>query len=104
MVGQIATIRLISFSSLLAGRCARANVLQLTCFGGVQFDGSNSLEVQRQEMRTWRSLPDAPTVQPPTQVFRTANIFLPSPNGREEGVGVEPAVLLMSYHSRTDRL
>jgi hypothetical protein len=71
MVGQIATIRLISFSSLLAGRCARANVLQLM-LRGVEFDGSNSLEVQRQEMRTWRSLPNAPTVQPPTQIFRNS--------------------------------
>lgn len=34
----------------------------------LQFDGSNSTEVQPQEMRTWRSLPDAPSsVQPPTQ-------------------------------------
>jgi hypothetical protein len=36
---------------------------------GLQFDGSNSPIVQRQEMRTWRSLPDAPSasVRPPTQ-------------------------------------
>ena len=34
----------------------------------LQRDGSISPEVQRQEMRAWRSLPDAPsTVQPPTQ-------------------------------------
>jgi hypothetical protein len=35
----------------------------------VQFDGSNTPEVQRQEMREVGSLPDAPsTVQPPTHV------------------------------------
>jgi len=33
-----------------------------------QRGGSNSLEVRHQEMRDWKSLPDAPsTVQPPTQ-------------------------------------
>ncbi len=34
----------------------------------LQFDGSNSTGAQPQEMRTWRSLPDAPSsVQPPIQ-------------------------------------
>lgn len=34
----------------------------------LQFDGSNSTEAQPQEIRTWRSLPDAPlSVQPPIQ-------------------------------------
>jgi hypothetical protein len=34
---------------------------------GLHFDGSNSSEAHRQEVRTWRSLPDAPSFQPPTQ-------------------------------------
>jgi hypothetical protein len=34
---------------------------------GSQRDGLHSPEVQRQEMRTWRLLPDAPSVHPPTQ-------------------------------------
>jgi len=40
---------------------------------GLQFDGSNSPEMQGQEMRTWKSLPDAPSsVQPPqAERFRT---------------------------------
>jgi hypothetical protein len=40
---------------------------------GLEFDGSDSHELQRPEMRTWGSLPDAPSVQPPTQAekFRT---------------------------------
>ena len=38
---------------------------------GVQFDGSRSPEVQHQETRKWRSLPDAPSsVQPPPQSER----------------------------------
>ena len=68
MVKRIAPIRVISFFLLAA--CAAlcqserpsADLLQ-----GLQFDGSNSPEVQRQEMLTWKSLPDAPSVQPPTQ-------------------------------------
>jgi hypothetical protein len=70
MVKQTAPIRIISF--LLVAACgalcqngpASADVLQ-----GFHFDGSNSLsvEAQRREMRTWKSLPDAPSFQPPTQ-------------------------------------
>jgi len=68
MVKRILPIRVISF--LLLAACAAlcqserssADLLQ-----GSQFDGSNSPDVQRPEMRTWRSLPDAPSVQPPTQ-------------------------------------
>jgi len=40
---------------------------------GLQFDGQGSHKVQRQELRTWKSLPDAPSAQSPTQAekFRT---------------------------------
>jgi hypothetical protein len=40
---------------------------------GLDFDGSDSHELLRQEMRNWKSLPDAPSIQPPTQAekFRT---------------------------------
>jgi len=67
MAKRIAPIRVISF--LLLAACGawcqteRADLVQ-----ELQFDGSNSPEVQRPETRTWRSLPDAPsTVQPPKQ-------------------------------------
>ena len=70
MVKQTAPIRVISF--LLAAACAAlcqseppsTDVLQ-----GFHFDGSTSLslEAQRLEMLAWRSLPDAPSFQPPTQ-------------------------------------
>jgi hypothetical protein len=33
----------------------------------LHFDGSRSSDTQHQEMRTWKSLPDAPSFQPPTQ-------------------------------------
>ena len=38
---------------------------------GLEFDGSDS--PRRQELRTWKSLPDAPSARPPTQAekFRT---------------------------------
>jgi hypothetical protein len=71
MVRPTAPIRVICFFLLAAcgALCQKrpsADLLQ-----GLQFDGSNSPEVQRQEMRTWRSLPDAPSsVQPPTQAER----------------------------------
>ena len=40
---------------------------------GLEYDGPDSHEVRRQELRTWKSLPDAPSAQPPTQAekFRT---------------------------------
>jgi len=67
MAKRIAPIRVISFCLLAACgawcQSERADLVQ-----GLQFDGSNSPEVQRPETRTWRSLPDAPsTVQPPKQ-------------------------------------
>jgi hypothetical protein len=74
MVKRTAPIRVISFILLAAcgALCQKpppADLLQ-----GLQLDGSNSPEMQRQEMRSWNSLPDAPSsVQPPTQAerFRT---------------------------------
>ena len=40
---------------------------------GAKYDGPDSHEVQRLAPRTWKSLPDAPSAQPPTQAekFRT---------------------------------
>jgi len=73
MAKRIAPIRVISFFLLAACgawcQSGRADLVQ-----GLQFDGSNSTEVQRPETRTWRSLPDAPsTVQPrkQTEKFQT---------------------------------
>ena len=71
---RIAPIRVISFFLLAACEAAcqskrpAADTLQ-----GLEFDGSDSPELQRQEMPTRSSLPDAPSVQPPTQAakFRT---------------------------------
>jgi hypothetical protein len=67
MAKRIKPIRVISFVLLVACgawcQSERADLVQ-----GLQFDGSNSPEVQRPETRTWRSLPDAPsTAQPPKQ-------------------------------------
>jgi hypothetical protein len=73
MVKRIAPIRVITFL-LLAVCGALCQKRPAADFQGLEFDGSNSSEVQCPEMRTWRSLPDAPSsVQPPTQAekFRT---------------------------------
>jgi hypothetical protein len=73
-VKRITPIRVMS--SLLLATCGAlcqserpsADLLQ-----GLEYDGPDSNEVQRQELRTWKSLPDAPSAQPPTQAekFRT---------------------------------
>src|SRR5450755_4378024 len=65
MVKRIAQIRVISFFMLAA--CGALCQSERPSADLLQGDGSNSPEVQRQEMRTWRSLPDAPSVQLPTQ-------------------------------------
>jgi hypothetical protein len=71
MVKRTAPIRVISLIllSVCGALCQKRPSTDL--LQGVQFDGSHLPEVQRQEMRTWRSLPDAPSsVQPPTQAER----------------------------------
>ncbi len=65
MVGRIAPIRVISF--LLLAACGALCQSDRSSVDLLQFDGSNSPEVQRQEMLTGRSLPEAPSVRPPTQ-------------------------------------
>jgi hypothetical protein len=73
-VKRITPLRLIS-SLLLAtcGALCQDERPSADLLHGVEFDGSDSHELQRQELRTWKSLPDAPTAQPPTQAekFRT---------------------------------
>jgi hypothetical protein len=66
MVKRIVPIRFISFCLLVA--CEALCQSELPSADLRQRDRSNSPEAPRQEMRTWRSLPDAPsTVQPPKQ-------------------------------------
>src|SRR5229473_6243968 len=68
MVKRIAPIRVISFFLLAAcGALCQSDRPSADLLPGLQFDGSNSPELQRQEMRTWSSLPDAPSVLLPTQ-------------------------------------
>ena len=65
---RITPIRVISFFLLAAcGALCQSGRPSVDLLQGLQFEDSNSPEVQRQEMRTWRSLPDAPSVQPATQ-------------------------------------
>jgi hypothetical protein len=74
MVKRIAPIRIISFLLLAAcGALGQGERPLADLIPELQFDSSNSLDVQRQEMQTWSSLPDAPSVQLPKQAekFRT---------------------------------
>jgi hypothetical protein len=70
MVKRTAPIRVLSFLLLVAcGALCQSEPASADLLQGLHFEGSTSLslEAQRQEMRTWRSLPDAPSFQPPTQ-------------------------------------
>jgi len=64
-VKRIASIQVISFCLLAA--CGALCQSENPSRNLLQWDGSNSPEVQRQEMGAWKSLPDAPSVQAPTQ-------------------------------------
>ena len=70
MVKRIVPIRFISFCLLVA--CEALCQSELPSADFRQRDHSNSPEAPREEMRTWRSLPDAPsTVQPPKQADKS---------------------------------
>jgi hypothetical protein len=65
MVKRSAPILVISFFLLAA--CGALCQSERPSVDLLQGDGSNSPEVQRQEMHTWQSLPDAPSLQPPAR-------------------------------------
>lgn len=65
---RIAPIRVISFVLLTA--CWALCQSESPSVDLAKPYSSDSLEVQRQEMRTWRSLPDAPPVQTPRQAAK----------------------------------
>jgi len=76
---RIAPTRVMSF--LLLAACAALCQSARPSANLVQRDRSNSLEGQRQEMQVCRSLPDAPSLQPPIQPerFRTFVALARSP-------------------------
>ena len=74
MVERIGPIWVISFVLLAAcGALCQSERPSVDSFQGLHVGASNSPEAQRREMRTWESLPDAPSVQLQTQAekFRT---------------------------------
>jgi hypothetical protein len=80
MVKRVTPIRIISFCLLVT--CGALCQTARLSADLLPKHGSNSPEVQRQDMRTWRSLPDAPsTVQPPRQAekFQTLTYEARSP-------------------------
>jgi hypothetical protein len=71
MVKRIAPIRVVSLVLLAACGAVCQKPPPVDLLQGLQVDGSDSPQVQRQEMRTWSSLPDAPSsVQPPIRTER----------------------------------
>jgi hypothetical protein len=60
-IGVISLFLLAACGALCQSEHPSADLLQV-----LQFDGSSSPQVERPEMRLWRSLPDAPSVQLPT--------------------------------------
>jgi len=82
MVKRIAPIRVISFFLLAAcGALCQSDRPSADLLPELQSDGSNSPELQRQEMRTWSSLPDAPSALLPAQAenFHASVDEAPSP-------------------------
>lgn len=63
---QVVSLILLAACEALCQKSPSADLLR-----GLHFDGSDSAQVQRQEMRTWSSLPDAPSsIQPPRRAER----------------------------------
>jgi len=93
MVKRISPIRVLSFVVLAA--CGAVCQIERSSPDLHQGDGSNSPEVQRQRMPTWRSLPDAPsaTYHPAqTDIFQTFVNEVRSPL-TPGGVGVNAGVM-----------
>jgi len=68
MVKRIAPIRVVSFFLLAAcGALGQSDRSSADLLPGLQCSGPNSPELQHEEMRTWSTLPDAPSVLLPTQ-------------------------------------
>ena len=71
MVKRIAPIRVVSLVLLAACGAVCQTPPPVDLLQGLQVDGSDSPQVQRQRMHTWSSLPDAPSsVQPPIRTER----------------------------------
>jgi hypothetical protein len=73
-VKRITSMRIMSFLLLVTcGATCQSEPPSAGVLQKVQDDGPDSHEVRRQELRTWHSLPDAPSAQPATQAekFRT---------------------------------
>lgn len=73
MVKRIPPIRVICFCLLTA--CGALCQKPVDLIQGLQFDGSNSPQGQGEDIPTSRPLPDAPSVQPPTQAEELRTFF-----------------------------
>ena len=92
MVKRIAPIRVISFFLLAA--CGALCQSEPRSADLLQGAGSNSSEVRRQATRTWGSLPDAPSVQLPTQAEKPQTFADEARSPATFGaVGINPGVV-----------
>lgn len=88
MVKRIAPIRVVSLILLAACGAVCQKPPPVDSLLGLRFGGSDSLQVQRQEMRIWASLPDAPSsVQPPAQAQRLHPFVKESGTPGSVGIG-----------------
>jgi len=71
MLKRIALIILLAPCEALCQKSPSADLLQ-----GLHFDGSDSLQVQRQEMHRWSALPDAPSSIRPPKRAETFSTFV----------------------------
>lgn len=92
MVKRIAPVRVISFCLLAACGTLCQNARPLA---NLHQEGcSNPTDVGSQQMRIWRSLPDAPSVQPPTQAETFATFVDQAPRPLTRGaVGVNAGLI-----------
>ncbi len=89
MVKRIAPIRVVSLILLAACGAVCQKPPPVDLLQGLQFGGTDSPQLQRQEMLTWSSLPDAPSsVQPPAQAQRWHPFVKESGTGAGASAGV----------------
>ena len=95
MVKRIAPIRVVIFFLLAAcGALGQSDRSSVHLLPGLQLDGSNSPELQREKMRTWSSLPDAPSVLLPTQAERVHTFVDEAPSPlRVDAVDINAGVM-----------
>jgi len=87
-VNRHASIRVLSFFLVASCGALCQNHPSTDLLQGLRFDGSNSSKMLRPEIRTWKSLPDAPSPIPPPAQAEKFNTF------GNDSAGVAPELCL----------